>query len=80
MGEANWIIVSKDLNDEDFLDVFQVGFDELETKVNLLYKGKYHELKPIYKNRVYLTGISSEQFNQVETLLSKGGILYLKVT
>jgi hypothetical protein len=31
------------------------------------------------KNKVNLSGIASDQFNQVETVLSKDGRLYLKV-
>jgi len=79
-NESTWLIVTKDLSDEDTMEVFEVTFSELEKKIESLGRGQHYQMVFKVKGRVQLTDIASDQFNYIETVKSKGDRLFLKVS
>ncbi len=79
-NESTWLLVTKDLIDEDALEVFEVSFTELEKKIESLSRGQHYQMVSKVKGRVHLTDIASDHFNHIETFKSKGDRIFLKVS
>jgi hypothetical protein len=79
-NESTWLLVTKELIDEDALEVSEVTFTELEKKIESLGKGQQYQMISRVKGIAHLVDIASDQFNHIETIKSKGDRLFLKVS